>query len=112
MLDATNAFNNVNRPQALARARKLWPSGCLYSYNSYRGPIPLLERSSDTHCSKWMEAQNGVTQGCGLAGQLFSLAIKSLIDTLQPEAKSAPAKLRPQPRRRRRGQAGVGSGCA
>ena len=39
MLDATNAFNKLNRPQALARARKLWPSGCLYSYNSYRGPV-------------------------------------------------------------------------
>jgi len=90
MLDATNAFNKLNRPQALARARKLWPSGCLYSYNSYRGPVTLLLRSADTHRSKWIEAQTGVTQGCGLAGQLFSLGIKPLLDSLQPAAAPLP----------------------
>ncbi len=42
MIEASNAFNNINRQAALWNTRILWPSCSLFLFNTYRGWVPLI----------------------------------------------------------------------
>ena len=59
LVDATNAFNSVNRVAALWNARVLWRQCSRYLFNTYRGYVSLLLHDS----SKSLLNKEGVTEG-------------------------------------------------
>ena len=59
LVDATNAFNLVNRAAALWNARVLWPSCSCFLFNTYRGYALLLLKTSN----EMLLSREGVTQG-------------------------------------------------
>ena len=104
LLDASNAFNEMNRKQALARVRKLWPSAALYLFNCYRGPVPIVLRSrADKRFTKWMHGWEGTSQGCPMAMSFFGIGNLPLIQMLHevkahpPQQQAAPSSPPPQP---------------
>ena len=82
LVDADNAFNRLNRNVALQNIKKICPS--LYGYldNSYRNPGRLY--LSD---GTFILSQEGATQGDNLAMQMYGLATRGLIDSLETETK-------------------------
>lgn len=73
LVDASNAFINLNRMNALANIRSLYPPLSTVLYNSYQKS--LLG-------SNILLSQEGTTQGDPLAILFFALATRLLIDTL------------------------------
>ena len=59
MIDASNAFNRINRQAALWNSRVLWPSCSLFLFNTYRGWAPLIVKDS----KEFLYSKEGVTQG-------------------------------------------------
>ena len=59
LLDASNAFNSVNRTAALLNARKLWSRASTFLYNSYQEKSKLIVGHSDFS----LYSQEGTTQG-------------------------------------------------
>ena len=59
LVDASNAFNALNRKAAQWNARHLWPCGCRFLFNTYGGPAALLLDGSNT----LLFSREGVTQG-------------------------------------------------
>ena len=81
LVDASNAFNSLNRKAALWNARHLWPRGCRFLYNTYKGPAALLVSGSST----LLFSQEGVTQGDPLSMAFYALSVLPLIRSLKDE---------------------------
>ena len=81
LVDASNSFNSLNRKAALWNARHLWPRGCRFLYNTYKGPAALLVSGSST----LLFSQEGVTQGDPLSMAFYSLSVLPLIRSLKDE---------------------------
>jgi hypothetical protein len=80
LVDASNAFNAVNRIAALWNARLTWPGAARFLFNTYRGYNLLVIRSSTSPGSGTiMLSREGVTQGDPLSMFLYSIAIMPLI---------------------------------
>jgi hypothetical protein len=80
LVDASNAFNAVNRTAALWNVRQKWPSAARFLFNTYRGYNLLVIRSSTTPGSGTiMLSREGVTQGDPLSMFLYGIAILPLI---------------------------------
>ncbi len=58
MVDASNAFNSINRISVLWNARVLWPRCSRFLFNTYRGWAPLIMKGSSTV----LYSKEGVTQ--------------------------------------------------
>ena len=80
-VDATNAFNSLNRQVALHNIRRLCPPLATILINMYRAPTELFV-DGDTLLS-----QEGVTQGDPLAMPMFALATIPLIKKLKGSSK-------------------------
>ena len=76
LVDASNAFNSLNRANALANIRCLCPSFSTILTNIYQGSSELF-LGKDTLLS-----QEGTTQGDPLAMPFYALATRPLIDSL------------------------------
>ena len=81
LVDATNAFNSLNRMTALQNIRRLCPPIATILVNTYRAPTDLYV-DSDTILS-----QEGTTQGDPLAMAMYGLATIPLIRRLSGNCK-------------------------
>ena len=79
MLDAENAFPNLERLHALCRVRKDWPLAAMYIFNCYAGSPPVLVRSDECSQSVWLHSEEETQQGCPLAMALFGVATRPLL---------------------------------
>ena len=84
LVDARNAFNELNRYTMLWTVRHLWPSGCRFAFNCYCCWTPLFIRGrAGTLFSLF--SKTGVTQGCPISMPLYGLASLPLIGKLNNE---------------------------
>ena len=78
LIDATNAFNTINRQAAIWNSRVLWPSCSLFLFNTYRGWVPLIVTDS----SSILYSREGVTQGDPLSMFVYALATIPLMEAV------------------------------
>ena len=79
MMDASNAFNSLNRETALWNARILWPRCFRFLFNFYRGFASLLVAGADEVIYK----REGTTQGHPLARFFYGVSLLPLIRKLK-----------------------------
>ena len=77
LVDATNAFNSLNKQVALHNIRRLCPTLSTILINNYRSPTELFVDGST------LFSQEGTTQGDPLAMPMYALAIVPLIKKLE-----------------------------
>ena len=82
LVDARNAFNEVNRIALLWNARHLWVKGSRFLFNCYRHHSPLMCRSPDG-TTFLLYSQEGVTQGCPTAMVAYGIAVLPLAKELK-----------------------------
>ena len=83
LVDAENAFNNLNRKAALQNIRQLCPPFYQYLYNTYQTPAKLVIHGKKKH--EVIYSEEGCTQGDVSAMGLYGLGIKPLIENLSNE---------------------------
>ena len=81
LIDASNAFNALNRAAALHNIRILCPIIAIYAINTYRQPARLFVIGG-----KEIVSAEGTTQGDPLAMGLYALSIQPLITSLQAQS--------------------------
>ena len=85
LVDASNAFNAINRQAALHNIQVICPAISTILSNTYQVPVKLFITGEGEIASS-----EGTTQGDPLAMAMYALAIRPLIDTLrdsEPEAR-------------------------
>ena len=83
LIDASNAFNRLNRAVAMSNVWITCPEIATYINNTYRKPSRLFVTGG-----KEMLSQEGTTQGDPLAMAWYSLATTTLIEHLHNEVES------------------------
>ena len=78
LIDASNAFNSLNRAAALHNIRVLCPSIATYAINTYREPARLFIVGGQE-----LRSSEGTTQGDPLAMSLYAISLQPLITRLQ-----------------------------
>ena len=79
-VDASNAFNNLNREAALRNIHNICPALAVIATNTYRKASPLFIDQQT------IQSKEGTTQGDPLAMAIYAIAIRPLIDNVQNEA--------------------------
>ena len=80
LVDAENAFNNLNRIAALHNIKEQCPPFYQYLQNTYRKPSKLIISNSEGH--DYIRSEEGCTQGDVAAMAKYALGIKPLINHL------------------------------
>ena len=80
LVDATNAFNTINRQAALHNIKSICPPLSQILVNTYRSPIRCIITGDGE-----ITSSEGTTQGDPLAMAMYALAVKPLIGELQRE---------------------------
>ena len=75
LVDASNAFNSLNRAALLWIVRILWPCCSCFVFNTYRGWAPLIVRATE----ELLFSRDGVTQGDPLSMFLYAVGTLPLI---------------------------------
>ncbi len=78
LIDATNAFNTINRQTALHNISVSCPSFALVLQNTYQSPVRCVIPGSGE-----ISSSEGTTQGDPLAMAMYALVVRPLIDLLQ-----------------------------
>ena len=78
VMDASNAFNSINRLSLLWNIRVLWPRASRFIYNTYMGWSPLIMKG----CSTEILSKEGVTRGDPLLMFIYAIATIPLIRKL------------------------------
>ncbi len=78
LVDADNAFNNLNRKTALLNIKELCPPLYTFLNNTYKAPSRLIINNS----SEVLLSQEGTTQGDPDAMDMYSIATRPLVDSL------------------------------
>jgi hypothetical protein len=79
LVDASNAFNSINRKTALMNARIQWPRCSRFLFNTYKGHSALKVQDA----TELLYSQEGVTQGDPLSMLMYALAVMPLIQSLK-----------------------------
>ena len=79
LVDASNAFNSLNRAALLGDVRILWPRCSRFVFNTYCGWAPLIVRGSE----ELLFSREGVTQGDPLSIFLYAVGTLPLIRSLK-----------------------------
>jgi len=74
LVDASNAFNTLNRAAALHDIRVLCPALAIFAINTYRAPARLFVRGG-----RELISAEGTTQGDPLAMCMYALSLQPLI---------------------------------
>ncbi len=82
LVDATNAFNSLNRKTALHNIRSLCPTLSTMLINTYRQPTQLCVDGDILHSCE------GITQGDPLAMPMYAIATLPLINELRSETEA------------------------
>jgi hypothetical protein len=77
LIDASNAFNSLNRAAALNNIRILCPMVATYAINTYRLPMRLF-----VHGGQEMKSSEGTTQGDPFSMALYAISLQPLITRL------------------------------
>ena len=77
LIDASNAFNSLNRAAALHNVRVLRPAIAIYVINTYRAPARLFVIGG-----KELKSSEGTMQGDPLAMSLYAVSLQPLITRL------------------------------
>ena len=77
LIDASNAFNSLNRAAALNNIRILCPMVATYTINTYRLPTRLFVLGGQE-----MKSSEGTTQGDPLSMALYAISLQPLITRL------------------------------
>ena len=85
MVDASNAFNSINRKAALHNINVSCPSLAQVLINTYRAPVRLFITGSGE-----ISSTEGTTQGDPLAMSIYALAITPLINQLRSHYPDVP----------------------
>ena len=80
LVDAENAFNNLNRKVALHNIKELCPSFSRFLTNTYQVPTKMI--INDQVKVDSILSEEGSTQGCVAAMGMYAIAIRLLIDIL------------------------------
>ncbi|XP_066931552.1 uncharacterized protein [Clytia hemisphaerica] len=83
LVDASNAFNSLNRKAALHNIRIMCPQFSFILTNMYRIPVRMI-----VHGSRDILSVEGTTQGDNLAMSFYALGITPIIDFLKDKVKS------------------------
>lgn len=78
LIDASNAFNALNRSASLHNIRVLCPLMATYAINTYRHPARLFVVGGQE-----LKSSEGTTQGDPLAMSLYAISLQPLISHLQ-----------------------------
>ena len=78
LVDATNAFNSINRKVALHNVHRICPSFHRFLLNSYQAPVKLFLSGSNM----FIWSKEGATQGDPAAMAFYALATRPLMDVL------------------------------
>ncbi len=84
MIDARNAFNEINRTTMLWVIRHEWPAGARFCFNCYKHHAILINRG-DNGNSSILASREGVTQGDPLSMFCYGIGILPLIRQLKSE---------------------------
>ena len=74
LVDATNAFNQINRQAALHNINVLCPSLSKILINTYRSPVRMIIPGN-----RAISSSEGTTQGNPLAMAMYALAVTPLM---------------------------------
>ena len=80
LVDADNAFNNLNRQAALKNIKLLCPPFYRFLHNTYQSPSTLYLK--DNKKTDFISSQEGTTQGDVPAMGMYAVATRPLIDNL------------------------------
>jgi hypothetical protein len=85
LVDAKNAFNELNRIVMLWTIWHEWPSCAKFAFNCYRHFVVLVIRSQDGKSTAFIFSKEGVTQGDALAMAAYGVGLLPLIRRLKKE---------------------------
>ena len=80
LVDAENAFNNLNRKVAIDNIKQLCPPFYQYLSNTYQVPSKLVIQGDRKH--EVIFSKEGSTQGAVSAMSMYGLGLKPLTDNL------------------------------
>ena len=83
LVDATNAFNSLNRATALRNVKIICPEIAQYLQNSYQTPSRLYISGSN---GEFIQSAEGTTQGDNCAMAFYAVSTVPIIDELQSSA--------------------------
>ena len=90
LVDAENAFNNLNRSAALHNIKELCPSFHRYLSNTYQVQAKMIINDKDK--TDFILSEEGSTQGDVTAMAMYAIGIRPLLDVLRERTDSASCK--------------------
>ena len=78
LVDATNAFNTLNRKATIHNIRIKCPSFAKYIENTYKEPAQLYVRDRNTNRCETITSEEGTTQGDPVAMAMYAIGLAKL----------------------------------